>query len=552
MNLLQRLLLGCSSLVKLLLWRSSKKKDHHGVKQVFDDRDRCCCCRWDQLPTDVLETIVDRLSSDIDCVCLSMVCKSWRSSVKNRTRTQTRLPWLLLPPQDTKQLKFYDFSAGSFCNFTLPKSLQGGKFCASSKGWLIIDKGPRFNPILFLYNPISGARFRLPPLNTIPSFQEYVREFKDVYNITSYVDKIELSSPDVSSKNCVVAATFFNRGTLALCRPEDKMWSIFQGVDKNNKCSDMLFFNGVLYVLMFSKNLDVTFATHSISVGDGDDDVVLKLIPHGISLRAEAGSSFTLDHLIHWVPLDQNETSWIAEKGLFKSYLVESNDELLIVHKILNVISVIIIGDEDGVGNGNEDHEFGENNNHEHDLHHHDDDEHDHNEGDEDEYGVDNGNDDLEVGENNNHGHDHHHHNDDEHDHNDDDYVDHFQVTQLSKFEIFHIGDPNSSYIDHVATRLHSLDNRTLFVAERGSISIPLTSLDDGLKRNCIFFLDDSSRDNLSRDSGIFYIEDGRIERSFPFRWDDTRKFYTSWLFPNRLDYRTKFCMMTWFSPNIW
>ncbi|KAI9181448.1 hypothetical protein LWI28_015097 [Acer negundo] len=512
MNLLQRLLLGCSSLVKLLLWRSKiKKKDHHdGVKQVFDDRDRCCCCRWDQLPTDISETIVDRLSSDIDCVRLSMVCKSWRSSVKNRTRTRTRLPWLLLPPQDTKHLKFFDFSAGSFCNFTLPKSLQGGKFCASSKGWLIIDKGPRFNPILFLYNPISGARFRLPSLKTIPSFQEYIREFKDVYNITSYVDKIELSSPDVSSKNCVVAATFFNQGTFALCRPEDKMWSIFRGLDKNNSYPDILFFNGVLYALMFSENLDITFTTHNIRVGDGDgdrdDDVVLKLIPHGISLRAEAGSCFTLNHPIDWIPLDQYETCWIAEKSILKSYLVESNGELLIIHKILNDICVIIGGDEDedGVGNGNEDYEFGENNNHEHDHHHHDDDEHDHNEGNSDS--------------------------------DDNDYVDHFQVTQLSKFEIFRIGDPNSSDIDHVATRLHSLDNRTLFVAERGSISIPLTSLDDGLKRNCIFFLDDSSHHNLSRDSGVFYIEDGRIERSFPFRWDD----------------RTKFCMMTWFSPNIW
>lgn len=169
---------------------------------------------------------------------------------------------------------------------------------------------------------------------------------------------------------------------------------------------------------------------------------------------------------------------------------------------------LLSVEDEDGVGNGNEDHEFGENNNHEHDHHHHND-EHDHNEGDEDEN--------HEVSENNNHEHDHHYHDDDEHDHSegnsdseDDDYVDHFQVTQLSKFEIFYVGDPKSSDIDHVATRLHSLDNRTLFVAERGSISIPLTSL-DGLKRNCIFCLDDSSHHNLSHDSGVFYIEDGRI-----------------------------------------
>ncbi|KAK3195656.1 hypothetical protein Dsin_026966 [Dipteronia sinensis] len=280
-----------------------------------------------QLPTDVLETIVDRLSSEIDCVRLSMVCKSWRSSVKKRTRTRTRLPFEILRLLCWHLLRFQSTKV-----FT------------------------RWQVLCFFKNQ-----------------------------------------------------KFTSRG-------------------------------GFLFDTRSSDSLD-------------------------------------------WV---HYETSWIAEKSIFKSYLVESNDEFLIVHKILNDIRVIIGDededeDEDGVGNGNEDHEVKA-------------------------IAIAMTMTILITSK--------------------------FQVTQLSKFEIFHIVDPNSSNI-HVATRLHSLDNRTLFVAERGSISIPLTSL-DGLKRNCIFFLDDSSRHNLSRDSGVFYIEDGRIERSFPFRWDDTRIFFMSWLFPNR------------------
>ncbi|KAK2643021.1 hypothetical protein Ddye_024784 [Dipteronia dyeriana] len=76
-----------------------------------------------------------------------------------------QFPWLLLPHSlYDNNLRFFDLSAGGIYNISLPENLRGGLCCGSSKGWLAMAIGEEFDPILVLFNPISGVELRLPPV----------------------------------------------------------------------------------------------------------------------------------------------------------------------------------------------------------------------------------------------------------------------------------------------------------------------------------------------------------------------------------------------------
>ena len=118
----------------------------------------------------------------------------------------------------------------------------------SSKGWLIIANGPQRNPQSFLFNPISGIHIQLPPLTIIPSFQTYLThqsELKVSQDIDHFFVKFELSSTD--STNVIVAGIMFPYDKLAICRPKDKIWTIW---DYDTYLQDILYSNGILHALI--------------------------------------------------------------------------------------------------------------------------------------------------------------------------------------------------------------------------------------------------------------------------------------------------------------
>ncbi|KAK3184805.1 hypothetical protein Dsin_032091 [Dipteronia sinensis] len=223
----------------MVRWKKKKKMNKD------DDHSRRL---WDELlPTDILESIMERLNL-ANCVRLSVVCKSWRSSaflhLNEKIISTPPCSWLLLPHHQTgaaKYLKFFDFSgAGIFYDLPLPK------------GCLVIGNSTDFTLTLFLFNPISGIRLPLPPLQTVPSFRHHViQEYPEFlgHDITEFVWKIEQSSSDASSSSCIVAAIFYEQEALALCRTGDKSWTIFTQVDKDRGCVDVLFANGILHAL---------------------------------------------------------------------------------------------------------------------------------------------------------------------------------------------------------------------------------------------------------------------------------------------------------------
>ncbi|KAB5564864.1 hypothetical protein DKX38_004918 [Salix brachista] len=92
-----------------------------------------------------------------------------------------------------------------------------------------------------------------------------------------------------------------------------------------------------------------------------------------------------------------------------------------------------------------------------------------------------------------------------------------FTYKKTSAFRIFRM-DPDSGRLDE----MHDLSDQVIFLAHGGSASVPAKDLACGVQGNCIFFADNqlySSQLHLplvARESGTYYIDSGRIERTIP------------------------------------
>ncbi|KAL6194909.1 hypothetical protein ACLB2K_035984 [Fragaria x ananassa] len=148
------------------------------------------------------------------------------------------LPWLILPQPESQaltcndtSLSFFDLHHGKVVKLELPEPVRGAWFRGCSKGWLIMIKEDEHNSSVFLVNPISGVHHQLPSLRTIPSFRDYVetRTWKK-YGAFPFYSRLVLSTSDIDSEECIVAATLGRSTdkTLVLCRPGDKEWNVFR------------------------------------------------------------------------------------------------------------------------------------------------------------------------------------------------------------------------------------------------------------------------------------------------------------------------------------
>ncbi|KAE8008803.1 hypothetical protein FH972_005278 [Carpinus fangiana] len=316
-----------SFLKQQILYRNNKKSKLSKSSKSFVHE----YGRWDEVPDDMMGEILGRLNI-IDRIRLGGVCKSWRSIVKQKDiHSAPSVPWLLLPHAPIcNSLSFFSMSEGIVHNIKLPKAAHGGWCFGSSKGWLTIARGTHDDPQVFLLNPISGFQRHLPSLTTIPSFKDFVDMGSlgwDPNCVTSFIQKIELSSTDLS--RCIVTAIFRlpTANFLAVCKVGDKEWSVFQGLkEKGSYCFDIKFHEDKLCALVEEEEEEeeVRFFCHTMELGSHEEAVVLKLIPN-ISARAPF--------------LNEEETEigdiWIQRNAL-QSHLVESDGELLIVSALIN------------------------------------------------------------------------------------------------------------------------------------------------------------------------------------------------------------------------
>ncbi|KAI9181766.1 hypothetical protein LWI28_018375 [Acer negundo] len=212
-----------------------------------------------------------------------------------------------------------------------------------------------------------------------------------------------------------------------------------------------------------------------------------------------------------WLVIAKEE-EWIVKNVAFVSYLVESNGELLIVHRIKSVIGstihpnnpssdlldLMIMEDVETVAKlkrvkDGEDNYYDTNDQNDDEDHIHEDDQ-------------------------------------EEEDHDDDNMID-FKYFETSKFEVFKIDDPSANNNNNMSvTRLNRPGDRMLFVSKLGSVSVKAPEFNE-MKENYISFVEDEEQGNyhigISHESRIFYLEDERIERCFP------SMNHMSWFAPN-------------------
>ncbi|XP_022762095.1 uncharacterized protein LOC111307988 [Durio zibethinus] len=102
---------------------------------------------------------------------------------------------------------------------------------------------------------------------------------------------------------------------------------------------------------------------------------------------------------------------------------------------------------------------------------------------------------------------------------------------QTARFEVSKIQITDTTF---TATRLSNLSDQSLFVGDGVSLAGNFNEFD----KNCIYFLEENDIYSLedvyplSRESGIFYLDDGSIKRSFPSIKTD-RGSYMNWFSPN-------------------
>ncbi|KAJ6702239.1 hypothetical protein OIU74_013398 [Salix koriyanagi] len=440
-----------------------------------------------------------------------------------------KLPWLLLP-HDTQceSLKFYDLSRNKVHELNLPEVLLGGVSVEVCKGWLVIAKKGQyirdtkyssylsFIPIpdteIFLFNPLSGAIHQLPSLSTlVPYYYSFVTNCifnLGGYNVAELIRRVELSSADPSKSIIALRFNEFeanNYGNLALCRLGDRCWSIFpRETDRDIEFSDILFYNGDLCVLTQKIEHD---ETHIFKLAE-DDEVRIKFIPVSTAAR------LPFIEVEHW-----GDNIATVKNALYEPYLVESiNGELLIIvaHNVCYAYYDYYDEDED-----------------EDRL---DEDEDDLEqerlaEAEEDFERLDEEEDDLQEERLDEEEDDFEHFYDEEDDIEEGDHFERFYF-KVSGFHVMEM-DPNAGMI---LRSVQSLSDQLIFLTSGGrSVSVSADNLPSGIQRNCIFFLENDNyfsevfevgdayqkREELllrrvSRESGICYLESGRIERLFP------------------------------------
>ncbi|XP_024163718.1 uncharacterized protein LOC112170604 [Rosa chinensis] len=435
---------------------------------------------WHGLPEEILEKIVQNLGLS-DRIRLSILCKSWRPVVMNSSAHE--FPWLVLPQSpdcsNDKTLSFFSLSDGKVVDLKLPKQVQGGWFYGSSKGWLIMIKEQGLNSQIFLLNPISGDLHQLPSLATIPSFQKYVEDKKwKLYGGSLFFHQIVLSTSNVNSDQCVVAASFDSCDELALCRPGGKTWSVFRPLDHEHEgLAQLLFSSGKLYALIGGEIKKEGIVAQTLRFGD-----------HALELMMVYVGALIIPPIGEIEEYNDHE---VYLQGLTSSFLLEStNNEVLLIHKVDDYFIMVNNDSEEdseadileGEDEGNDMEEEGNY------------DEGDDNYNDNDAEDVE-GNDEDEEEE-------------DEYYNENNDWNE-SMYARTNSFKVYKIDSKTDT---NNFLRLQSLGDQMLFLAEHGSLSLCATDFKES-EKNCIYFATKATmrhvlpKPQTSREIGLFNLD---------------------------------------------
>ncbi|KAL5557787.1 hypothetical protein UlMin_033998 [Ulmus minor] len=219
---------------------------------------------WTQLPPELLELISKSIAIYADYLRFRGVCRSWRSSTpKIPEHLPPQLPWLMLPqPNFHKPHRaFFNLSNDKVHFLNLPEASHGQRCCGSAHGWLVIlDE----TPSILLLNPLTRAKFHLPPLSSFPNvvhfdYSEIGREYVlrsstgEIYPRSlrqirdSFIKKLVFSSTPSKSNNFVALAILNQTGDLAFCKNGDQSWSFIDGVQSYSE--DVVYYQNSFYAV---------------------------------------------------------------------------------------------------------------------------------------------------------------------------------------------------------------------------------------------------------------------------------------------------------------
>ncbi|CAL9016242.1 unnamed protein product [Prunus brigantina] len=138
---------------------------------------------WACLPSDLLDSILEKLVPVSDYIMFSAVCKHWRSiALHNRKKRlescHRQLPMLMVPSKDNndEMRGLYSVTQGKTYTFELHVPYNR-RCCGSSHGLLAYadDKS-----VITLLNPFTGCAIRLPPVTKVPRWfsrpERYIRK----------------------------------------------------------------------------------------------------------------------------------------------------------------------------------------------------------------------------------------------------------------------------------------------------------------------------------------------------------------------------------------
>ncbi|KAJ3688773.1 hypothetical protein LUZ61_017937 [Rhynchospora tenuis] len=212
---------------------------------------------WANLPQLVLHRISEKLKSITDFVRFCTVCSPWRSApLQKLRRFPPQLPWVLIPynpnvdKEDVGVRHFYDLWEKTVHKLHLPDII--GKSChATHRGWLLVIETEGRE--LFLLNPLTGARVKLPPFNT--PIRHLGEDWDAPRHDTPHrfspshqfrCTKVILSS-DLTDPNCLITVYLY-RLVIFCYRVGDPCWTMVN-TPLNNYLEDVTYYNGRFYLL---------------------------------------------------------------------------------------------------------------------------------------------------------------------------------------------------------------------------------------------------------------------------------------------------------------
>ncbi|RDX83872.1 F-box protein, partial [Mucuna pruriens] len=194
---------------------------------------------WSDLPTELLELILSRLSLD-DNIRASVVCKRWHSAATS-VCVVNQSPWLMYFPKFGDWYEFYDPVQRKTYSIELPE-LSGSRVCYTKDGWLLLYR-PRTHR-MFFFNPFTQEIIKLP-------------RFEMSYQIVAF-------SCAPTSSDCVLFTVKHVSPTvvaISTCYPGATEWTTVSYQNRlpfvSSIWNKLVFCNGIFYCLSLTGWLGV-------------------------------------------------------------------------------------------------------------------------------------------------------------------------------------------------------------------------------------------------------------------------------------------------------